>query len=64
MPAASPSSLFFVGVFEFELVHRPVTGTELRAFAVGAVAQLWGRLRGSDFRLALDSCTPLDKAVY
>ena len=50
-----------MGVFESELVHRPVAGAELRAFAVGAVAQLWGRLRGSDFRLALDSCPPLDK---
>ena len=38
-----------------------VASPELRAPVVGAVAQLWGRLRGSDFRLALDSCPPLDK---
>ena len=50
--------------------RRPAWGTTVCTArpeppgVVGAVVQLWGRLRGSNFRSALDSCLPLDQAVY
>ena len=59
-------SLLFIEASSFsELVQRAEAGASGRfGPVVLAAEQLWGRLRGSDFRWTLDSCLPLDQAVY
>ena len=48
-----------------ELVQRAEAGASGRfGPVVLAAEQLWGRLRGSDSSWTLDSCLPLDQAVY
>ena len=59
-------TLLFIEASSFsELVQRAEAGASGRfGPVVLAAEQLWGRLRGSNFRWTLDSCLPLDQAVY